>query len=103
MKKGLSVTKRYCIVSIMAVVLVIAFLLAGLPVNANAETTEITSNEEVYKELTDDDQFAEQRNRKAIELSDRIVVGCVKRGGLTEKLLSQTKKPCYILDDVFRN
>lgn len=32
--------------------------MAVLPVTANAETTEITSNEEVYKELTDDDQLA---------------------------------------------
>ena len=58
MKKGLSDTKRYFIIGIMAIVLVIAFLLAVLPVTANAETTEITSNEEVYKELTDDDQLS---------------------------------------------
>ena len=58
MKKDLSITKRYCVICIMAVVLIIAFLLAVLPVNANAETTEITSNEEVYKELTDDDQLS---------------------------------------------
>ena len=58
MKKGLSDTKRYFIIGIMAIVLVIAFLLAVLPVTANAETTEITSNEEIYKELTGDEQLS---------------------------------------------
>lgn len=59
MKKGLSDTKRYFIIGIMAIVLVIAFLLAVLPVTANAETTEITSNEEIYKELTGDEQLSD--------------------------------------------
>ena len=58
MKKNLSITKRYFIIGSMAIFFVIAFLLAVLPVKANAETTEITSNEEIYKELTDDDQLA---------------------------------------------
>lgn len=59
MKKGLSDTKRYFIIGIMAIVLVIAFLLAVLPVTANAEAnTGITSNEATYKELTDDDQLS---------------------------------------------
>ena len=59
MKKGLIDTKRYFIIGIMAIVLVIAFLLAVLPVTANAETTEITSNEEIYKELTGDEQLSD--------------------------------------------
>lgn len=47
-------------------------------------------------------ESAEQRNSKVVDLADRIVVGCIKRGGLTEKLISQAKKPCFILDTVRR-
>lgn len=46
-------------------------------------------------------ECAEQRNRKVIDISDRIVIGCIKHGGLTEKLVAQTAKPCLILDTIF--
>ncbi|MDE5548023.1 MAG: DNA-processing protein DprA, partial [Clostridia bacterium] len=43
---------------------------------------------------------AEIRNRKVIELADNIVVGCIKRNGMTENLIKETNKPCFILDQV---
>lgn len=59
MKKDLCITKKYCAIGIMAVVLFVSFLLAALPVKVNAEAnTGITSNEATYKELTDDDQLS---------------------------------------------
>ncbi len=41
---------------------------------------------------------AEIRNRKVLELASNIAVGCIKRGGMTEKLIYQTNKPCFVLD-----
>ena len=59
MKKDLCITKKYCAIGIMAVVLFVLFLLAALPVKVNAEAnTGIISNETTYKELTDDDQLS---------------------------------------------
>ena len=59
MKKDLCITKKYCAIGIMAVVLFVSFLLAALPVKVNAEAnTGIISNETTYKELTDDDQLS---------------------------------------------
>ena len=54
----------------------------------------------------DDDQkivtraSAELRNQKVIELSDNIVVGCMKRSGMTERLIARTDKPCFVLDPI---
>lgn len=45
-------------------------------------------------------QNAEIRNRKVIELADNIVVGCIKRNGMTENLINETNKPCFVLDPV---
>ena len=41
---------------------------------------------------------AEIRNRKVIDMAENIVVGCVKRNGMTERLIAKSKKPCYVLD-----
>ena len=43
---------------------------------------------------------AELRNQKVIELSDNIVVGCMKRSGMTERLVTQTKKPYFVLNPI---
>lgn len=43
---------------------------------------------------------AEIRNHYVIENADTIVVGCIKRNGMTEKLIAQTKKPCFVLETI---
>lgn len=45
-------------------------------------------------------QSAEIRNNKVIEMADTIVVGCIKREGMIEKLINSTTKPCYVLDSM---
>ena len=45
-------------------------------------------------------QNAEIRNRKVIEIADNIVIGCIKRNGMTENLINETNKPCFVLDPV---
>lgn len=54
----------------------------------------------------DNDQYkvtrasAEIRNRFVIDMADNIVIGCIKRNGMTEKLIAQTDKPCFVLESV---
>ena len=41
---------------------------------------------------------AELRNKKVLDLADKIVVGYAKQTGMTEKLVHSSKKPCFILN-----
>ncbi len=43
---------------------------------------------------------AEIRNKHVIEMADSIVVGCIKRNGMTEKLINETTKPCFLLESI---
>lgn len=52
--------------------------------------------DDYQKKVTRDS--AEIRNRKVIDMAENIVVGCVKRNGMTERLIAKSKKPCYVLD-----